>query len=76
MLGDNMEAIALTKNPYLNDQSIHININHDLVPDFGRNGRHQVSYVPVADMVLDWMTQPLQRIAFVRFKNEHGIGSR
>jgi hypothetical protein len=64
MLGDNMGAIALTKNPYLNEQLKYIDIYYHFVRDLARNGCLQVSYVPTADMVADGMTKPLQRIAF------------
>jgi hypothetical protein len=43
MLGDNMGAIALTKNPHLNEQSKHIDICYHFVRDLARNGRLQVS---------------------------------
>jgi hypothetical protein len=76
MLGDNMGAIALTKNPHLNDRSKYIDICHHFVRDLERNRRLQVSYVPTADMVADGMTKPLQRIAFERFKDQLGIVSR
>jgi hypothetical protein len=76
MLGDNMGAIALTKNPHLNERSKHIDICYHFVRDLARNARLQVSYVPTADMVADGMTKPLQRVAFERFKNQLGIVSR
>jgi hypothetical protein len=73
MLGDNMGAIALMKNPHLNERSKHIDICYHFVFDLARNGHLQVSYVPTADMVADGMTKPLQRVAFERFKNQLGI---
>jgi hypothetical protein len=76
MLGDNMGAIALTKNPHLNERSKHIDICHHYVRDLARNGRLQVTYVPTADMVADGMTKPLQRVVFERFKNQLGIVGR
>jgi hypothetical protein len=76
MLGDNMGAIALTKNSHLNERSKHIDTCYHYVRDLSRNGRLQVSYVPTVDMVADGMTKPLQRIAFERFKNQLGIVSR
>jgi hypothetical protein len=76
MLGNNMGGIALMKNPHLNDRSKHIDICHHFVRDLARNGRLQVSYVPMADMVADGMTKPLQHIAFERFKDQLGIVNR
>jgi hypothetical protein len=76
MLGDHMGAIALTNNPHLNERSKHINMCYHFVHDLARNGRHQVSYVPTADMVADGITKPLQCFAFERFKNQLGIVSR
>jgi hypothetical protein len=73
MLGDNIGAIALTKNPHLNEWSKHIDICYHFVRDLARNGCLQVSYVPTADMVADGMTKPLQRVAFERFKTQFGI---
>jgi hypothetical protein len=49
MLGDNMGAIALTKNRHLNERSKHIDICHHYVRDLARNVRLQVTYVPTAD---------------------------
>jgi hypothetical protein len=68
ILGDNMGAIALMKNPHLNERSKYIDICYHFVRDLARNGCLQVSYVPTANMVADGMTKPLQRIAFERFK--------
>jgi hypothetical protein len=76
MLSNNIGAIALMNNLYLNDRSKHIDICHHFVHDLVRNGHLQVSYVPMADMVADGMTKPLQRIAFERFKDQLGIVSR
>jgi hypothetical protein len=73
MLGDNMGAIALTKNPHLHEQSKYIDICYHFVRDLARNGCLQVSNIPTADMVADGMTKPLQRLAFERFKNQLGI---
>jgi hypothetical protein len=69
MIGDNMGAIELTKNPHLNERSKHINIYH-FVRDRARNRHLQVSYVPTANIVADEMTKPLQCVAFERFKNQ------
>jgi hypothetical protein len=41
-LGDNMGAIALMKNPHLNERSKHIDICYHFVRDLARNGRLQV----------------------------------
>jgi hypothetical protein len=76
MLGDNMGALALTKNLHLNERSKHIDIYHHYVCDLAINGRLQVSYVPTADMVAEGMTKPLQRVAFERFKSQLRIVSR
>jgi hypothetical protein len=76
MLGDNMGAIALTKNLHLNEQSKHIDIYYHFMCDLARNGRLRVSYVPTTDMVADGMTKPLQRVAFERFKDQLGIMGR
>jgi hypothetical protein len=73
MLGDNMGAIALMKNLYLNERSKHIDICYHFVCDLVRNRCLQVSYVLTADTVADGMTEPLQHVAFERFKNQLGI---
>ncbi|KAI1005177.1 hypothetical protein K3495_g3040 [Podosphaera aphanis] len=73
MLGDNMGAIALTKNPHLNERSKHIDICHHYVRGLAKSGRLQVSYVPTSDMVADGMTKPLQRVCFEKCKDQLGI---
>jgi hypothetical protein len=73
MLGGNMGAITLTKNPHLNERPKQIDICHHFVRDIAKNGCHQVSYLPPADMVADRMTKPLQLVAFEQFKNQLGI---
>jgi hypothetical protein len=73
MLGDNMGAIALTKNPHINERSKYIDICCHFVRALARHGHLPVSYVQTADMVADGMTKPVQRVAFERFKNQVGI---
>jgi hypothetical protein len=76
MLSDNMGAIALMKNPHLNEKSKHIDICYHYVHDLTRNGCLQVIYIPTVDMVADRMTKPLQHVAFERFKNQLSIVAR
>jgi hypothetical protein len=76
ILGDNMGAIALTKNPHFNEQSKHIDICYHFVHDLARNGCLRMSYVPMTDMMADGITKPLQRVAFERFKDQLGIVGR
>jgi hypothetical protein len=69
MLGDIIGAIALTKNPHLNERLKYIDICYHFVYDLARNGRLRVSNVPTTDIVADGMTKPLQRVTFERFKD-------
>jgi hypothetical protein len=71
--GDNQGALALVKNPHLHEQSKHIDIQYHYIQDLEERKRITVSYVPTTEMITDGMTKPLDRIAFLRFKELIGL---
>ncbi|RFU24805.1 hypothetical protein B7463_g11533, partial [Scytalidium lignicola] len=76
MLGDNQEAIALTKNPHLHKRSKHINICYHYIRNLGEKGRLHIDFVPTTEMIANGFTKPLQQVAFERFKNQIGLSDR
>jgi hypothetical protein len=74
--------IDLLMNPHflpmklvISRSSKHIEIYYHFISDLARNKHLQVSYIPIADMVADRMTKPLQCITFMRFNNQISIVS-
>jgi Reverse transcriptase (RNA-dependent DNA polymerase) len=73
MRADNQGAIALTKNPHLNERSKHIDISYHHIRDLEEQKRIKINYVPTTDMVADGFTKPLERVAFDKFKTMLGV---
>ncbi|KAI0991338.1 hypothetical protein K3495_g16849 [Podosphaera aphanis] len=73
LMGDNQGAIALTKNPHLNDRSKHIDVCYHFIRDLIEQGLCRVDYVSTLDMIADGMTKPLGRIKFEEFKAQMGL---
>ncbi|KAI1003191.1 hypothetical protein K3495_g5014 [Podosphaera aphanis] len=72
--GDNQGAIALIKNPHLNERSKHIDICYHHVRDLHDKNRISTSYIPTRDMIADGLTKPLLKSPFERFVRMMGIG--
>ena len=59
MIRDNQGAIALVKNPYLHERSKHIDICYHFVRDLAEQGKLEVIYILIFDIVADSITKPL-----------------
>ena len=75
MYGDNQGAIALTKNPHLNERSKHIDVSYHFIRDLVEKERLKITYVPTNEMITDGSTKPLGRVAFEKFKRQMGVVS-
>jgi hypothetical protein len=73
--GDNQGALALVKNPHLHERSKHIDIQYHHIRDLEEKKKITVSYIPTTEMIADGMTKPLDRTAFLRFKELMGLTS-
>lgn len=73
--GDNQGAIALIKNPHLNERSKHIHICYHHVRDLHEKNRISKKYVPAEEMIADGLTKPLAKGPFeMMFVKMMGIG--
>ncbi|KAI0998711.1 hypothetical protein K3495_g9490 [Podosphaera aphanis] len=72
--GDNQGAIALIKNPYLNERSKHIDIFYHHVRELRENNRISTQYVPTNEMIADGLTKPLAKGPFQNFVKMMGLG--
>jgi hypothetical protein len=73
MYGDNQGALALVKNPQLQERLKHINIRYHFIRDLAKQKKLQMTYIPTTDMIADGLTKPLQRVAFKKFKKQLGL---
>ncbi|KHJ32504.1 putative effector [Erysiphe necator] len=72
--GDNQGALALIKNPHLNDRSKHIDICYHHIRDLHEKHRIRTEYVPTKDMLADGLTKPLGKGPFSNFVKMIGVG--
>jgi hypothetical protein len=73
MYGDNQGALALVKNPQLQERSKHIDIRYHFIRNLAEHKKLQIEYIPTTDMIADGFTKPLQRVAFEKFKKQLGL---
>jgi Reverse transcriptase (RNA-dependent DNA polymerase) len=66
LLGDNTGAIALTHNAILSERSKHIDVMHHFVRERVEDGQLTTEYVRTTEMAADFLTKPIQRVAFER----------
>ena len=71
--GDNNGAISLVKNRQVSERSKHIDVAYHYVCDLQRQGRINVDYIPIDDMIADGLTKPLAKEKFQRFLKLIGI---
>ncbi|KAI1004928.1 hypothetical protein K3495_g3288 [Podosphaera aphanis] len=72
--GDNQGAIALIKNPHLNERSKHIDICYHHVRELHENNRISTQYVPTNEMIADGLTKSLAKGPFQKFVKMMGLG--
>jgi len=58
---DNKSALALAKNPVLQDRSKHIDVRFHFIRDCINNGSLETDYVRTGDQLADLLTKPLPR---------------
>ena len=67
---DNQGTLALVKNPYLHEQSKHINICYYYIQDLTEQKRIIVIYILTNKIIIDRFTKLLRRTLFKRFKRQ------
>lgn len=72
--GDNQCAIALIKNPHLNERSKHIDIFFHHIEDLHDKNKISIKYVPSPEIIADGLTKPLSKRPFEKFVKLMGIG--
>ena len=65
---DNQGAMALSKNPIVQNRSKHIDIRYHFIREKVQNGFISLKYVPSECNVADLMTKPYSKIKLQRFK--------
>ena len=71
--GDNQSALALVKNPQVNDRTKHIDVAHHHIRDLQGKKKIQIDYIPTDQMVADGFTKPLRKPQFNDFVNRLGM---
>ena len=71
--GDNNGAISLVKNRQVSERSKHIDVAYYYIRDLHRQGRIDVNYIPIDDIIADGLTKPLAKEKFQRFLKLIGI---
>ena len=56
---DNQGALALVKNPYLYEQSKHINVCYYYICDLAEKKKLEIKYVLITEMPANGLTKPL-----------------
>ena len=71
--GDNQSALALVKNPQVNDRTKHIDVAYHHIRDLQEKQKIQIEYIPTHQMVADGLTKPLKRPQFDDFVRRLGM---
>ena len=74
--GDNQGAIALIKNPHINERSKHIDICYHHIRDLHDKNRISTKYVPSQEMIADGLTKSLPKGPFEKFVKLMGISRK
>jgi hypothetical protein len=61
---NNMSAIAIIKNPVLNDRSRHIDIRYHLIREYEATGQIKTQFINTQEQLRDLLTKPPSRIKF------------
>ena len=68
ILGDNQDAIALSKDPVNRQRYKHIDINYHFIRDAFHKKKIEIAYCPSTDMIADVMTKPMTKLKLERFR--------
>jgi uncharacterized tellurite resistance protein B-like protein len=71
--GDNINLLALVKNPHLHEWSKYIDICHHYTRDLAKQGRIRLIYIPTEDIIADGFIKPLKRVQFQKFLDQLGM---
>ena len=59
---DNQSAIHTAKNPIHYDRSKHIDVRYHFIRDLVRKKEIEIVYLPTAEMIVNALTKPIQRV--------------
>ena len=68
ILGDNEDAIALSKDPVNRQKCLHIDIKYHFIRDALHKKKIEIIYCPITQMIADIMTKPMTKLKLKRFK--------
>lgn len=72
---DNTSAIISAKDDKNHQRTRHIDIRYHLIRDHVKNGNITIKYIPTIDQPADFLTKPVTREIFERFRNQFLIAT-
>jgi hypothetical protein len=64
LMVDNKSAIAIIRNPVLNDRSRHIDIRYHLIREYEATGLIKTEFINTQEQLGDLLTMPLSKVRF------------